>query len=221
MNDEGTQEVEAVGIDLVAAVVSAVPVVGGVIAGLIEAAEDRSRRRVIRMIQKSIEDHGLRLQDLEEAVEREDIAEVIDHSVRVAIDSRAEEKLDVLASIVAAGVLPGAQVEMSHLLLNLLATLEGVHIQVLMLIGLPRPGGGQLRGKLVVGMEIGQIRRCRPDLAEVVGPVVAHLESQGLVRDVTGVAFRDARQLAPTELGTWFLRELENRSIHASDSFAT
>jgi hypothetical protein len=213
-------EAADVGLDIAVAATNLVPVVGGFAAGLITAVENRRSRRVVHVLEKAVKEHGLRIERLEEAAEDGDEAELLAHTLRVALDARSEEKLDVLASIVAAGLRPGstrADTERFHLLLNLLSGLEGVHIEALMLIGGERQGEGQLAGMTGAGITLETVKLVRSDLADIADAIVSQLEAQGLVRDVTGtIAVRGTKQLAVTPLGQWFLRQLAERATKSA-----
>jgi hypothetical protein len=216
---DGNREAAAVGLDLAVAAVNLVPVLGGLADGLIAVEQNRRQRRVIRLLQKAVEDHGVRIEVLEEAIGRDEDAELLSHTIRVALDARSEEKLNVLASIVAAGTQhgpTGSKRERFHLLLNLLAGMEGVHIEALMLIGGQRPGEGQLAGLTGSGMTLETMKLVSADLADIADAVVAQLVAQGLVQDVTGaIAVRGTKHLAVTPLGVWFVRQLVERGTKA------
>jgi hypothetical protein len=171
--------------DAATVAVSAIPLVGGPIATAAQAVENRSQRRAVRFLEDVVGSHGVRIDALEAATADERLGDLVDHGVRAASTAWAQEKMELLAGIVAAGLQPGtsgAQVDRAHLLLTLVQSLEAVHIRALMVIGLPRQGVGQLAAQRVTGgVSNDELLGRLPELNGVLDPVLATLEAQGLI----------------------------------------
>jgi hypothetical protein len=214
---ENGEEARATAVDVVEVALALIPWAGGAVVAAIDGVQERRIRRAVRLIQKGLEDHGMRLEALEAVSRDEERAEVLAHAVRVAMDSRSEEKLDALARILADSVAgtDRSTMERAHLLLNLLAGLEGPHIEVLATIGARHPGVGALSGQPVVGLNREGLLLHRPDLGEIIDPVLAALQVLGLVVNLGSTG--SGGQIGPpevfqvTDLGAWLLETLRAR----------
>jgi hypothetical protein len=160
-----------------------------------------------------VEDHSVKLEQLEAAQSQPGKAEMLDHGLSAAQNAWSSEKLRLLAGIVAAGIVdtgPPDQTDRVHVLLSLVASLERIHIQALMAIGLPRSGTGQLAGSRVVGgISNDELHSRLPALSNIRDPVLGVLQSQGLVEDKQRTASITTGPLwIPTEFGFHLLEYL-------------
>jgi hypothetical protein len=212
---EKGEEARATAVDVAEVVLAIIPWAGGPIVAAIDAVQERRTRRAVTLMQKALEDYGMRIESLEAIAQDEEQAEVLTHAVQVAMDARTEEKLDALARILADCTVgrDRPKMERAHLLLSLLAGLEAPHIEVLAVIGTRHPGQGPLQGQVVLGLNRQGLVLHRPDLADILDPILAALQALGLVANLGSTG--SGGQIGPTEiyqvtdLGSWFLATIE------------
>lgn len=131
---ERSQEVVAVGEDLVAAGLTALPLAGGAIAGLIQAHTNRRVRKELRFIREVVEYLDDRVDRLEAAQEDEQLGELVDHGLAAAADARGEDEFVLLAAIVAEGLKESPSpehIDRAHLLLDIVRQLQPDHVHLL------------------------------------------------------------------------------------------
>ncbi|MDA8355306.1 MAG: hypothetical protein M0Z95_03175 [Actinomycetota bacterium] len=132
--DERGRELVSIGGDLVAAVVSAIPVAGGPIAGVIATAGNVERDREVAFIRHLVEKPGDRVDRLEAAATDRELADLVGHGVEVAAACRSDDILGLCAGVVADGLDNSARAEhlsRADLLLDILGQLHPDHIDVL------------------------------------------------------------------------------------------
>jgi hypothetical protein len=187
--DEHLAEGIAVGGDLVAAGVSAIPVIGGPIAGALAMAGNVARDRRIRYLQELVEALGGRVDRLEQAILEPALADLVEHGLEVAPSCRSDDQLSLCSHIVAESLSEGAGSEhaaRAHIYLGIVQQLEPTHLEVLTRISQSSPvpafasdTTSALRG--VLGTELSNTF---PDLADIIEQVVAWLVALGLVENV-------------------------------------
>lgn len=170
-------------LDAMKAFAQATPVTA-VGAGLVEAVENRQARRWRQFVNELLAAFDEELELLAFRVGDDRIEELIHHGLRRSLDATREEQVRVLARIVADGVHSGAKddVDKTHVLLEMAAGLEPLHILVLEWIGRVRGSDGEPVSESGGQYSVAAIEHHLTELTGIVGPLVAVLESRGLLR---------------------------------------
>lgn len=188
------EEVASVGADLVTAGASAIPLVGGPVAGLFQAQSNRRLRGKLREHERRLEvlgqivaDLGHRLELLQQATEDPARMDLLEDAAAFAARSRSAAARRLIARVTALAMLPTAdasQIGRAHLLMEAVAQLQPEHLDVLEEIGTRRVLSGKAVGTASIGerRSIRGMVHFRPELADVIDPIVARLEGLGLIR---------------------------------------
>jgi uncharacterized protein YutE (UPF0331/DUF86 family) len=142
---EKISEALVIATDVAAADVSAVPFAGGPVAGLVAAHGNRKLPKKLRYLEDLVKSLGERLTRLEAGEQSEAEAELIDHGLDVAAESRTDVQVDMCAAIVAAALrAERITVGQAHVFLSLLRDLEPEHVTALREIATLRNIGGDV-----------------------------------------------------------------------------
>ena len=203
-------EARRIGLDLFKAALQEVP--GGNIALAFENAADAHRRRrrdyFIDQLLTSMDEE---LAGLHDEVSAERISDLVEHGLREAEKARSDEKIRLLAKVVAAGSRPDrgvVHVDQAHFVLDIVSNLEAPHIEVLRLVaGLTDKSPGNYQH--FTGMWTTQgIQTAFPELGDLVVPVLATLLASGLVRNNQAGASIINEAWTVTAIGEWVLQRL-------------
>src|SRR5581483_511745 len=124
--DDDSDEAEAILQDLAMAALGIMPVFGSVAVGISQANGNR------QLLQETVRRHGIEIQKLLHAFSEDRMSEFVNEATSIASKTRSEEKLSLLASILASGINADVQLLEPHfLLLQLITPLEPVHIEIL------------------------------------------------------------------------------------------
>jgi hypothetical protein len=112
------------------------------------------------------------------------VAEIVGRAWEVAAETASEDKRRLLGTVAAAALRGDANAEVEDLqfLLRTVIALDPAHVTLLVLIGTPRPGRGQMAGRMTIGSVSREELRAKwssnPDLLD---PGLATLEREGLI----------------------------------------
>jgi hypothetical protein len=184
-------EVVATALDLALVGIAAIPLLGAPAAGVVQAARNLRQRRVAEYREQLVNSLSARVADLEATVaglvadERK--ADLLVRGAELASNSDGAETVRLIGRIVADGLLPDANSEhltRASLLLDLASQLHPDHIAVLTeFAGLNlQPVQVDASTSFIQhGFGLDDLRRRLPSVTPIIGPLVARLESLGLV----------------------------------------
>lgn len=184
---ESGSDIAAAGVDLVAIGTSFVPVAGGPMAALLQGLSNRKFRRRIRYLEALCKNLGCRVEVLEKRMAGdEDDAELVEEAAGYADHCRSEEGLSLMGCIVAAGLSSTAESSrgIAHLLLDAVGRLAPEHLALIREFAMLRYAsqdpdrwhpGNRERGRQ-------SLVHFLPGLAELIDPLLGHLEAAGLIR---------------------------------------
>lgn len=143
------------------------------------------------------------------AHEDEALASLVYEGLEAAMRASTEDKLRLLAAVVADGFRDdGARVDELELLLRTASALEPLHVRVLASLAQPRPD--RFAGRPMVGAtrERDLDRLIDPDRSGLTKPVLLTLQAQGLVVDEGNTVYEYTPTWLPSIYGFRFLRYL-------------
>lgn len=181
--EEQAKEALAVGMDLAAMGVSAVPFAGGPLAGLLQGLTNRQFRRRLRMFEETVSALDHRLELLESRMADDDFEELVEDACSAADHNRSDDALRILGRTLAVAAKVEPFVGKAHLIVDVVAELAPEHVAVLTDAALhyrrgdepwfhPTTFHGRPRDSFVYTL---------PNLEPVIDPVIAHLEGRGLL----------------------------------------
>jgi hypothetical protein len=141
------------------------------------------RIRQVRHI--AVRETGLSLPEMAEwTATSDDHVEFLVRLLEAARRAGLEEKRVALGRVAARALTDDAALDESLLLLEAIDALDALHIRVLMAISRPRPGDGQLEGRVVSGsIDLDELSRCVPDSRPSLRATIAVLQGRGAVTD--------------------------------------
>ena len=177
-----------IGGDLVAAILSGVPGVGGIAAGSILAVGNFKVRKRLAYLESVVERLEGDVERLTNALKNPPFAELVIAGLNVAeTTDEGSETWEMVGAIVAYGILDAgpSSTERARFLLGVVNQLSPLQIALLKELGMVRfmdghsyfnPDGGRELDDRGIAVRF-------PDIADLVDPIVADLESKGLIRD--------------------------------------
>lgn len=190
--DETPKELLAVGQDALAAALSAIPVFGGVLAGASQALENHKIRRefvywrsVIEKLQSDVTDQAEQIRVLQEAFNDERRTAIISQGLDIAVTRYDDEQLTLVGELVAAAILPTTSddgLSRAQMLLDLLGQLETAHLDVLRRMVAARQDPTTTVGH--DGVLPTALEKLMPELADIMDPLTARLNSLGLIENI-------------------------------------
>lgn len=210
-------EVALTAVDLLKAAAQVSPPTA-VVAGLVDVIQQHRARKQMRFLLAVVEHHEGAIADLETRMSDEKVLELVSSAYEAAAEAHAQDKILLLADIAGETIRPdtdAAKVDTGQYLIDVMAGLDTIDIDVLRVIATPRAGSGQLAGQAVVGgMNRQQVDSyLATSLVESRDVAVARLTAAGLIENQALGAFGggagSAEQLGPTAAGTWVIAALE------------
>jgi hypothetical protein len=190
--EETPKELLAVGQDVLATALSAIPVFGGVLAGASQTLENHKVRRelaywrsVIEELQTVVVDQSEQIHVLHEAFGDVRRTAIISQGLDIAVTRYDDEQLTLVGELVATAILPGTSddgLSRAQMLLDLLGQLESAHLEVLRRMVATRQNPMMTVGH--DGVLPTALEKLMPDLADVMDPLTARLSSLGLIENI-------------------------------------
>ncbi|HEX9991577.1 MAG TPA: hypothetical protein VGB14_01485 [Acidimicrobiales bacterium] len=184
---------------------------GGGLAQLAHAVRSEHRRRKEDFARRLEAESQLTVGQIAELI-ADDLSRILllERALAIADDAASAEKRRVLARVVADALKnQDMPLEEADLLLNTIRDLEAYHIALLVKLATPTPGGGALSGTALEGAfseyELG--KALPEDQQDLLGPVLAGLERQDLIR-LQSASSGPERCWAASDYGRRFLRYL-------------
>jgi len=173
------EEAGSLTVSVLQAVAAANPVTA-VAAGLFQARRDHQMRRWTEFVNELLSSFSDEFELLSQRLADDRIQELIHQGLRRAEEARRSQ-VRVLALIVAEGVRADdtEKIDRAHLLLDMAADLEPMHIQVLNALAPPRQGDPKVRGSTAVPARL--VEEWLPALKGFASPILSSLVARGLV----------------------------------------
>ncbi|MDP9337076.1 MAG: hypothetical protein M3Q30_27700 [Actinomycetota bacterium] len=185
-------EATAVALDVVAAIVQAVPVVGGPIGGLAQARTNHQQRRWNQFVVALGESWDAEMSALAERCSDERILELVLHGIRDAEAAFRDTQVRVAAAIVVGGSRPGGgadaesrRIDTAHLLLDVAANLTLGEVEMLAWIV---PGRSAASGEEIFEADgrhtVHMIEQTNERFVGVAEPLLERLRARGLAERI-------------------------------------
>jgi hypothetical protein len=149
------------------------------------AVRGRRQQQAIDWAKTLKELSGLSDEELRHAVEDNPVvAEIVGRAWEAAAETASDDKRRLLARVVAAAIRGDATADVDELqfLLRTVIALEPAHVTLLVVIGTPREGRGQMAGRMLDGWVIrGEMRAKWTGSADLLDPALSVLEREGLI----------------------------------------
>jgi hypothetical protein len=175
-------EDERVVLDVLRALAAAFPV-SAVVAGLTQAAENRQTRKWQSFVNELVASFSDELELLTQRVSDEAIQELVFHGLRRATEATRDTQVRLLARIAADGTYIGDRrtIDRGHLLLEMAAGLEPIHVEILRWIQPVRNIAGDVVFERGGAYSTHEVEENLPSSRGVVEPVLSSLQAKGLV----------------------------------------
>jgi len=186
-------EVVHVGMDLVAAGLAAIPLVGGTVAGIFQAETNREFRtklreqeRKLELLGQIVEDLQGRVVDLKEAANDPDRLELLEAAATYAASARSADARRLIARVTAMAIIPTSDsnlISRAFLLLDTVSQLHPEHVKVLLEFGMIRSIGDAYFSPSYGPRTRDSFRSwIVPDVSDIIDPILARLDGLGLIR---------------------------------------
>lgn len=207
------EEISDIITDLTTGVMSVVnPVAGTAATVAVQAYRAHFSRKVSKVLETAVNEHGVAIEQLQAAFSDERLSELIREATEAALNARGEEKLKLLAAIVAGGII-GDDMALTdaQALIPIIDGLEPVHLETLRKLN-DKAGRDTASGESEhPGLSSSELTQQISQLNLLIRPVVGALTAQGLIENVGpgrmgGIGERERWGI--TGFGVWLLETL-------------